>query len=52
LADKYEEENKKIEDKEQKTYDRLKSKESDKLPGETTSCITMWFGFSNGSSLL
>ena len=35
LADKYEEENKKIEDKEQKTYDRLKSKESDKLPQPT-----------------
>ena len=35
LADKYEEENKKIEDKEQKTYDRLKSKESDKLPRPT-----------------
>ncbi len=35
LADKYEEENKKIEDKEQKTYDRLKSKESDKLPKPT-----------------
>ena len=35
LADKYEEENKKIEDKEQKTYDRLKSKESDRLPQPT-----------------
>ena len=35
LADKYEKENKKIEDKEQKTYDRLKSKESDKLPQPT-----------------
>ena len=35
LADKYEEENKKIEDKEQKTNDRLKSKESDKLPKPT-----------------
>ena len=35
LADKYEKENKEIEDKEQKTYDRLKSKESDKLPQPT-----------------
>ena len=35
LADKYEEENKKIEDKEQKTYERLKTKESDKLPQPT-----------------
>jgi chaperonin GroES len=35
LADKYEEEDKKIEDKEQKTYERLKSKESDKLPKPT-----------------
>ena len=35
LADKYEKENKEIEDKEQKTYDRLKSKESDKLPKPT-----------------
>ena len=31
LADKYEKENKEIEDKEQKTYDRLKSKESDRF---------------------
>ena len=35
LADKYEKENKEIEDKEQKTYDRLKSKESDRLPQPT-----------------
>jgi chaperonin GroES len=35
LADKYEKENKDIEDKEQKTYDRLKSKESDRLPQPT-----------------
>ena len=32
LADKYEAEQKEIEDKETKTYERLKSKESDKLP--------------------
>ena len=32
LADKYEAEKKEIEDKETKTYERLKSKESDKLP--------------------
>ena len=35
LADKYEKENKEIKDKEQQTYDRLKSKESDKLPQPT-----------------
>ena len=35
LADKYEKEDKAKEDKEQKTYDRLKSKESDKLPQPT-----------------
>ena len=35
LADKYKKENKEIEDKEQKTYDRLKSKESDRLPQPT-----------------
>ena len=35
LADKYEKENKEIEDKEQKPYDRLKSKESDRLPQPT-----------------
>ena len=35
LADKYEAEQKEIEDKETKTYERLKSKESDKLPKPT-----------------
>jgi chaperonin GroES len=35
LADKYEKEDKAKEDKEQKTYDRLKSKESDRLPQPT-----------------
>ena len=35
LAEKYEKEDKEIEEKEQKTYDRLKSKESDKLPKPT-----------------
>ena len=35
LSDNNEKENKEIEDKEQKTYDRLKSKESDRLPQPT-----------------